>query len=291
MAIAGWSVVLACGVFGCKRQVGPVVARVGGETITLSDINERLKATPPAYQPYAQSEQGRKEFVDLLVREKVLLEEARKAGFAREAAYRQAVREFKAQQVRRLKEFEDTLLIESYLRKLRTTELSATDTDVQAYFDAHRADFDIPLEIQVAHILVGSQEDAGRAMDRVKKGEAFEKVAAEMSKDAASAAKGGKLSPFRHGMLMPEFEAAAFPLSLGQVSAPIQTQFGFHIIKKLSERKLPARKLADAKEDIRRRLERAKFDAWVSSKEKAAGVKIDEKALSQLSVKAAEETQ
>jgi len=260
----------------CGQKKGPVVAKVGGETITVSEFQARLEDTPPAYQPYAQTEQGQKEFLQLLIREKVLLAQARKDGFEREAAYREAVKKFDTQQKERQRQYRETLLVESYLRKLRSKDLAVSDADVQQFYDANKSDFASPQEIQAAHILVPTLTDAETVVGRLKEGEPFEKVAQEASKDPVSAAKGGKLAPFRQGSLVPEFEKAAFALGNGQVSSPVQTQFGFHIIKKLSARTLPARRFIDVKEDIRRRLEREKFDAWVTSKQAALGVEVHE---------------
>lgn len=264
------------GLTACNQKKGPIVAKVGGETITVAEARTRLEDTPAAYQPYAQTPQGQKEFLQLLIREKVLLAQARHEGFERESAYREAVKKFKQQQKERLRQYQDTLLIESYIRKLRSKDLAVSDADVQTFYDTHKADFDVPQEVQAAHVLTQTLPEAQAALGRVKKGEPFEKVAQEMSKDPTSAAKGGKLTPFRQGTFVPEFEKAAFVLKIGEVSEPVETQFGFHIIKKLSARTLPARRFIDVKEDIRRRLERDKFDAWVKTKEKALGVEVHE---------------
>jgi peptidyl-prolyl cis-trans isomerase C len=271
----------------CQKSQGPVVARVGGSPITLSDLKSRLEDAPPAYQQYAQTPQGRKEFLNILIREKILEVDAKNAGISREASYRQAVQQFKDQQVQRLKDYENTLLIESYLRKLRSKELAASDADVQAYYDQNQADYAHPMEISVSHILVESPADAEKVLARLKAGEPFEKVAQEVSKDPMSAARGGKLQPFRKGSLVKPFEDAAFALKVGQLSGPVQTQFGYHIIKKTGEKALPEQKFSDVKEAIRQRLERTKFDQWVAQKQGTMGVKIQEDALAQLSLPAA----
>jgi parvulin-like peptidyl-prolyl isomerase len=118
---------------------------------------------------------------------------------------------------------------------------------------------------------------------RLKAGESFEKVARSVSKDPATAVRGGKLNPIRRGMLVPEFEDAAFALKVGGLSGIVKTQFGFHIIKKSAERQLPPRSLADAKEEIRSKLERDKFNAWVTARQAALGVKVNEQAVAPLS--------
>ncbi len=147
---------------------------------------------------------------------------------------------FKADAAQRLKEYEETLQVESALRQLRMKELAATDTEVEKYYNDHRADYDQPVELLASHILVSSEQEAEAAMARLKSGEPFERVAKEMSKDPATAVRGGKLAPFKRGTLVPEFEDAAFALKTGEISGIVKSQFGFHIIKKLGEKQLPA---------------------------------------------------
>ncbi len=260
------------------------MAQVGDLSITLDDLKGRLQDAPPAYQQYVASAEGRRQFLNLLIREKILLSEAKRLGIPRDPSYKMAVGKFKVDAQRRLKEYEETLQVESALRRLRTTDLAATDTDVEKYYNDHRAEYDKPMELLANHILVSSESDAQTAMARVKSGEAFEKVAKEMSKDPATAVRGGKLAPFRRGTLVPEFEDAAFALKNGEVSGIVKTQFGFHIIKKLGEKQLPARPFAELKDEIRQKLERDKFNQWVAAKQAVIGIKVDDQAMAKLSL-------
>jgi parvulin-like peptidyl-prolyl isomerase len=259
---------------GCRKAPQVVVARVGNQTISAADVQSRLEGTP-----YGSSMEGRRQFISLLIREKVLLAEARKTDLARDVAYKQALERFKTQWEQRLKDYEESLLVESFIRRLRSKDLAVTDSEVQRFYQDHQSDYMKPVEIQVSHILLSSQNEAESALARLKSGEAFETVAREMSKDAGTAARGGRLKPIRRGMLVPDFETAAFALKNGQVSDLVKTSFGFHIIKKTGQTELPPRTMDAAKEEIRARLERDKFDQWVTQKQALQGVTIDEKAL------------
>src|SRR5581483_11426346 len=118
----------------CQRSSsGPVVARVGSERIYVEDFQARLREAPPAYQQYVASADGRKEFLNLMVREKVLLAEAKRLGIPHDPAYQKAVAKFKTDWNRRLREYEETLQVESALRRLRTTDLAASDAEVDQY--------------------------------------------------------------------------------------------------------------------------------------------------------------
>ncbi len=283
--IRGLFFVLAgLGFSACERAQGPAVARVGSYSITADDIQARLSETPAAYRQYAVSADGRRQFLNLLIREKILLAEAKTLGIPQDPVYRQAVAAFKANWKRRLQDYEDTLQVESALRRLRTKDLAATDTEVDTYYNDHRAEYDKPIEISVSHILLSSEQDAQTALERIRQGEPFERVAKEMSKDPGTAIRGGKLAPLRRGALVPEFEDAAFKLKVGEVSGIVKTQFGFHIIRKLGEKQVPARSAADAKDEIRAKLEREKFDQWVAVKQALLGVTVDEQAMSRLSL-------
>ena len=87
-------------------------------------------------------------------------------------------------------------------------------------------------KIKCAHILVAKFNEAQEILDKIKKGESFAKLAQEKSLDG-SRKRGGDLGYFGRGMMVKEFEKAAFALEKGQVSDLVKTQFGYHIIKRL----------------------------------------------------------
>jgi parvulin-like peptidyl-prolyl isomerase len=151
------------------------------------------------------------------------------------------------------------VLAQAYVKDLQTNLV--TDADVERYYSDHKGDFE---EVRARHILVstrsagqGDDEDAdekkapekagvekektlskdeARAkaqslLDRARKGEDFARLAEEYSDDPGSKTKGGDLGYFSKGMMTPPFEQAAFSLKPGEISAPVETEFGFHIIK------------------------------------------------------------
>lgn len=86
-------------------------------------------------------------------------------------------------------------------------------------------------KIRCAHILVAKFTEAQEILDKLKKGESFAKLAQERSLDG-SRKRGGDLGYFGRGMMVKEFEKAAFALQKGQISEVVKTQFGYHIIKR-----------------------------------------------------------
>ncbi len=91
------------------------------------------------------------------------------------------------------------------------------------------------MEVRASHILVGSEGEAVAISKKLATGSKFEELARQYSK-CPSREKGGDLGFFGHGMMVKEFEDAAFSMPVGQVSKPVKTQFGFHLIKVTGKR-------------------------------------------------------
>ena len=89
-------------------------------------------------------------------------------------------------------------------------------------------------KIKCSHILVQKQSEAIAILDRIRQGEKFGKLAREHSVDSGSAKRDGNLGYFGKGKMGKEFETVAFKLEVGKISEPVKTQYGYHIIKRLS---------------------------------------------------------
>jgi foldase protein PrsA len=88
-------------------------------------------------------------------------------------------------------------------------------------------------KIKCSHILVEKHSEAISLLERIQKGEKFGKLAKEFSLDTGSAKRDGSLGYFGRGKMVKEFEKSAFNLQTGQISEPVKTQYGYHIIKRL----------------------------------------------------------
>ena len=91
----------------------------------------------------------------------------------------------------------------------------------------------MPVKIKCSHILVAKQSESIVIIERLKKGEKFGKLAKELSIDKGSGKKDGSLGYFTKGMMVKPFEETAFKLQVGEVSEPVKSEFGYHIIKRL----------------------------------------------------------
>lgn len=105
-------------------------------------------------------------------------------------------------------------------------------------------------EVQARHILVASEDEAKKMLVRVEAGEDFAQLAKENSGDAGSKTQGGMLGYFGKGQMVPQFEEAAFALKKGEVSKPVQSQFGWHVIKVEDRRQKPPPSFDEVKDRL-----------------------------------------
>ena len=141
--------------------------------------------------------------------------------------------------------FRQTLIFDKYRNKIMS-ETEITENDLRDYYNTHIDEYKKE-EIKASHILITTLNDMGEPLSeeetakkeseaqdilaRIKQGEDFEALAKEYSDDKASASNGGDLGYFAKGVMVPEFEEAAFKLEKGQVSDVVKSSFGYHIIK------------------------------------------------------------
>lgn len=123
------------------------------------------------------------------------------------------------------------------------TEVELNDEEVKAFYEENQEKYVVKERRQARHILLKVDKDAdeetvskvqakaGALLERIKKGEDFAKLAKESSEDPGSAGKGGDLGLFGRGAMVPAFEKEAFALKVGEVSEPVRSRFGWHIIK------------------------------------------------------------
>jgi peptidyl-prolyl cis-trans isomerase C len=130
---------------------------------------------------------------------------------------------------KRLEQTRERLLMEALLT--REGEKGATDEALKKFYDDTVKTLPQEKEIRARHILVETEDDAKKALERVKKGEDFAAVAKELSKDPGSGTDGGDLGFFTKDRMVAEFAEEAFKTAVGQISNIVKSQFGFHVIK------------------------------------------------------------
>ncbi|MDX6485410.1 MAG: foldase protein PrsA [Gaiellaceae bacterium] len=173
-----------------------------------------------------------------------------------------------------LKVYQRGNLLANKLYEKVTKDTKVTDADVKKYYEANKATmYSTTAKRDVRHILVNSKSVADDLEKQLKAGGDFAKLAKKFSKDTVSAVAGGKLT-IEQGKTVPEFDKAAFKLKTNEISPPIHTQYGWHIIQALGAVK-PAsvQPLADVKVQIRANLLSSKktdqFQKWLDDVKKS----------------------
>ncbi|WKA54290.1 peptidylprolyl isomerase [Planococcus shixiaomingii] len=166
-------------------------------------------------------------------------------------------------------EMETYLLIE----KLIGPDVEITDEQIKAYFEENKESFAQPEQVEASHILVASKEEADEVAKKLKDGESFATLAADHSIDTATAGNGGELGSFAAGEMAAEFEKAAFAMKVDEISKPVETEFGFHIIKVTGKTEAAEANLEDSKEQIKETLFdealNTQYATWIAEKKQS----------------------
>jgi peptidyl-prolyl cis-trans isomerase C len=204
-----------------------VLAKIGDQAITEADLQEWVNAVPDRFRQQIQTPEGRKRTLDYIVNIQVMAAEAEKQGMD------------KAPEVQKLLLLtKNDLLARIYLDKMTRDLPAPSEQEAKAYYDQNRSQYAVPESVHLHHILLKTEDDAKKAMDRVvKKGEKFADVASQVS-ICPSKARGGNLDWLPKGSLVKEIEDVAFTMKNGEIKGPVQSKFGYHIL--LLEDKKPA---------------------------------------------------
>ncbi|MEK4033579.1 peptidylprolyl isomerase [Methylocystis sp. IM3] len=193
-----------------------VLAKVNGVEITDDDLKIAIEDLGPGIPHQLQGKARDSYVLDFLIDEQLVVQKAQAdklaetPDFAKKMAY-----------------LRDKALMETLLGNV--AKEAATDAAIKATYDEAAKNQKPETEYHAHHILVPTEEEAKKALARLKSGEDFAKVAGEMSKDPGS--KGGDLGWFTKDRMVPEFGEAAAKLKPGELSEPVKSQFGWHIIK------------------------------------------------------------
>ncbi|MGO4347289.1 peptidylprolyl isomerase [Paenibacillus sp. MCAF9] len=140
------------------------------------------------------------------------------------------------------------------IRKVLEPKTDVTAEEIQQFYDTNKAALGTPEQIQASHILVATKEEADAILAELKQGGDFAAIAKAKSIDPGSKDNGGDLGLFGKGKMVPEFEAAAFALKINEISGVVQTENGFHIIKKTAEKAAVVPTFEEKKEEIKNQL-------------------------------------
>ena len=196
-----------------------ILAKVGALTVTEREVDEFLAELGQRGQGYNTPE-GRKAIPEQIISSKLLLLDARHNLLETEA-------EFKAE----LAKLRENLLI-NYAGNKVIAAVKVNEEDVKKYYEDNLDKFKQGETVNADHILVDSEEKALEILSKIESGEMSFGDAAKEFSSCPSGQRGGNLGDFGRGQMVPEFDKAVFELEVGEVTkTPVQTQFGYHLIK------------------------------------------------------------
>ncbi len=232
--------------FGCgkKEEGGKVLATIDGEKVTLEEFNKELDRIPANMKMLVLTQSGKQSFLDRYIVKRLLMEEAKKENIEKDKEFQD-----------RLSDIREQLLIESLLKKKVTTNINASEEQLKEYYEKNKEKFKTGQEVDTRQILVKTEKEAKEIRAKLDKGEDFADLAKRFSIDPSAKSTGGAIGFHAKGTLLPEYEAVAFKLTkVGQISPPVKTQLGYHIIQ-LQGMKPPAyTPYEEVKEFIKQRI-------------------------------------
>lgn len=200
-----------------------VLATVNGKDITEKDVYAFLSQLAPQNQAQFRTPEGMKQIANELVNQELLYIAAIEDGLDKEE-------EFKSQ----LEATKENVLKQYAINKL-LSNIEVSNEEVEEFYNNQKANFKSQEKVRASHILVDTEEKAEDISREINDGLAFEEAAKKYS-TCPSKENGGDLGEFTRGKMVPEFENAAFAMEEGEISEPVKSQFGYHIIKLISKK-------------------------------------------------------
>jgi len=254
---------------GCGQKSSEAVAKVNGEVITKDELYDLMVK--------AVGDQA----LDYLITQKIIELEAKKQNitvtdedinkelekvyeaYGGETIFKQNL-ELSGHS---LDEYKEELALTIKAKKLVEPRIEITEEEMKAYFDEHKDEFAQEQQVHARHILVDDENLAREIYEKLKKGEDFAELAKQYSTDTATKDNGGDLGFFGKGEMVEEFEKVAFSLKVGEISSPVKTEYGYHIIKVEEKKEAQEPNYENSKEKIKDILFDQKFQeeyySWI----------------------------
>ncbi len=269
VAVIVLAILLALQLSGGGGDKDGVAALVNGEPVYKADLFDTLYAT------------GGRDALDQIIARKLIVQEGVRSGLEIteeemdeevnniiEESFGGSYEDFlSALTLYGLREeaFREDAKLNLLVRKLAMAEINPTEEEARQYFDDNWFLFAQPEEIETRHILVEDQETADEVVALLNGGGDFAELAAEYSIDLSNKDNAGYLGFFSRGTMVQEFEEVAFALEVGEISGPVQTDFGYHIIELLDRKEEVEVKFDDISDEVMESLIESKIPEVINA--------------------------
>lgn len=207
-----------------------IMATVAGEPITEKEFNKYLAQLPREQQMYASNPQFQKQVLDQIINTRLMYKLAVEENLEETEAFKETLAAIRMD-----------ILAQLAIEKI-VNAVDVSDEEAEKYFKENEARFSKGATVGAKHILVDDEAKAQEIAAEISSGAiSFEDAAAKYS-SCPSKERGGDLGEFGHGQMVKEFDEAAFAANIDEITAPVKTQFGYHLIKVYSktEASIPA---------------------------------------------------
>ena len=195
-----------------------VLAVVGGTEITEVDLKRMIARYPEDRRAYFENEAGKKQLLEQVISYELMSKFGEELGLDKKQDYQDT-----------LKALAKELLTQVTINKV-LSEVTVTDEEISNFYNENKKMFVDYATVTAKHILFDSEEKAKEIKDEIANTDLSFEEAARKYSSCPSKEEGGNLGAFKRGMMVPEFEDAAFAAEIGEVTDPVKTQFGYHLI-------------------------------------------------------------
>ena len=230
-----------------ELKVDEVLVVVNGEEISLNDYNEKLKGLSNYERARYRGEEGHQDFLKGIILQRIMVQKAKELGLDKDEEVQQRITNL-------VHEITERVLMESLIKQEILDKVAVTDKEAKEYYKENKEEFEEKEKVQARHILLATEEEAIEVRKQLDEGADFAELAIEKSTDKHTGAKGGDLGLFERGRMIAEFEEVCFALEIGEISGPVKTQFGYHIIKLEDKKEAGKKEFYEVSDGIKKKL-------------------------------------
>jgi len=242
----------------------PVVATIGGKTFHEADINAEIAALPEHFQSMHNDVQMRARVLKSMLRRYALSRQALKMHLDQDPMVKH-----------RILSARNDILIATLQQWQLGQQPKLSEKQITQYYTRHQDQFTIPEQVHARHILLPSRKKAEEVIRLLRHGKDFTALAAEYSIDDSNKGRGGDLNWFPRGVMVKPFEDAVFAMKKpGDISKPVKTPFGWHVIELLGKRPANHQSLEEARRNIMAILKQQALSTWIDGIVKKSGSRI-----------------